>query len=93
MDICSVRGVPFPPRAPARAEVVRFDISSLEVVVDIAIVRRWAHMVGKVVFESEHDAGGHFAAVEQPDKLAGDLRKMFGKGGPAYGVVSGKDGY
>ena len=50
-------------------------------------------MVGKVVFESEHDAGGHFAAVEQPEKLAGDLHKMFGKGGPAYGVVSGKDGY
>ena len=61
--------------------------------IDIAIVRRWAHMVGKVVFESEHDAGGHFAAVEQPEKLAGDLYKMFGKGGPAYGVVSGKDGY
>ncbi|KAI0325056.1 alpha/beta-hydrolase [Cubamyces sp. BRFM 1775] len=57
------------------------------------VPKSWAHMVGKVVFESEHDAGGHFAAVEQPEKLAGDLRKMFGKGGPAYGVVSGKDGY
>ena len=60
---------------------------------DCDIVCRWAHMIGKIVFESEHVAGGHFAAVEQPEKLAGDLRKMFGKGGPAFGVVSGKDGY
>ena len=50
-------------------------------------------MLGKLVFEAEHDKGGHFAAFEQPEMLAGDLRKMYGKGGPAYGVVSGKDGY
>lgn len=50
-------------------------------------------MIGKLVFESEHEAGGHFAAFEQPESIAEDLRKMFGKGGPAYGVVSGKDGY
>ncbi|KAI0351456.1 alpha/beta-hydrolase [Trametes cingulata] len=53
----------------------------------------WAYTLGKLVFESEHDKGGHFAAFEQPEKLAGDLRKMFGKGGPAHGVVSGKNGY
>ncbi|KAI3621519.1 epoxide hydrolase [Moniliophthora roreri] len=46
-----------------------------------------------IVFISNHERGGHFAAHEQPDKLAGDLRNMFGKGGPAYGVVPGKDGY
>ncbi|KAL0567476.1 hypothetical protein V5O48_014511 [Marasmius crinis-equi] len=46
-----------------------------------------------LVFHARHDRGGHFAASEVPDLLAGDLRKMFGKGGPAYGVVSGKDGY
>ena len=45
------------------------------------------------MFESEHDKGGHFAAFEGPEKLVGDLRKMYGKGGPAYGVVPGKDGY
>ncbi len=50
-------------------------------------------MLGKVVFESEHESGGHFAAFEKPEAIAGDLRKMFGKGGPAYGVVTGKDGY
>ncbi|KAI0373866.1 alpha/beta-hydrolase [Pilatotrama ljubarskyi] len=53
----------------------------------------WAHMFGKLVFESEHDKGGHFASFEQPEKFAGDLRKMFGKGGPAHGVVPGKNGY
>ncbi|TBU60362.1 alpha/beta-hydrolase [Dichomitus squalens] len=54
----------------------------------------WSHTIGNLVFESEeHDKGGHFAASEVPEKLAGDLRKMFGKGGPAYGVVPGKNGY
>ena len=50
-------------------------------------------MLGKVVFHAEHDKGGHFAAYEQPELLAGDLRRMFGKGGPAYNVVEGKSGY
>ena len=49
---------------------------------------RWTQMLGNVVFEAEHDKGGHFAAFEQPSEaLATDIRKMFGKGGPAYGVV------
>ncbi|TFK82696.1 alpha/beta-hydrolase [Polyporus arcularius HHB13444] len=55
--------------------------------------KSWSHMLGKVVFEGEHEKGGHFAAHEVPDALVGDLRKMYGKGGPAYGVVPGKDGY
>ncbi|KAF5309359.1 hypothetical protein D9611_014011 [Ephemerocybe angulata] len=46
-----------------------------------------------LVFEAEHPEGGHFAAHEKPDYLVGDLRKMFGKGGPAFGVVPGKTGY
>lgn len=46
-----------------------------------------------IVFVSEHDNGGHFAAYEKPNELAGDLRKMFGKGGPAFEVVKGKNGY
>ena len=45
------------------------------------------------MFTGEHDKGGHFAAYEVPEILAGDLRKMYAKGGPAYGVVEGKDGY
>ncbi|EIM85821.1 alpha/beta-hydrolase [Stereum hirsutum FP-91666 SS1] len=55
--------------------------------------RSWIRSVGNVVFESEHDRGGHFAAHENPEGLADDLRKMFGRGGPAYGVVPGKTGY
>ncbi|RPD56178.1 alpha/beta-hydrolase [Lentinus tigrinus ALCF2SS1-6] len=55
--------------------------------------RSWSHMLGKIVFQGEHEKGGHFAAHEVPDALAGDLRKMYGKGGPAYGVVPGRDGY
>ncbi|KAH9017883.1 Alpha/Beta hydrolase protein [Lactarius hengduanensis] len=48
---------------------------------------------GNIVFESDHEAGGHFAAYEQPEALVGDLRKMFGKSGPAANVVPGCDGY
>ena len=47
----------------------------------------------RIVFESEHKVGGHFAAYEQPEALAGDLRNMFGKSGPAAGVVPGCSGY
>lgn len=46
-----------------------------------------------LVFESEHESGGHFAAYEKPEELAGDLRKMFGKGGGAYGVIKANTGY
>jgi len=48
--------------------------------------------LGNVVFESWAEDGGHFAAWERPEKLAGDLVTMFGKGGGAYGVVNGRDG-
>ena len=50
-------------------------------------------MLGKVVFGRERKKGGHFAAFERPDALAEDLRKMYGKGGGAFGVVPGKNGY
>ncbi|KAI0079393.1 alpha/beta-hydrolase [Panus rudis PR-1116 ss-1] len=53
----------------------------------------WPRALGNIVFEHEHDVGGHFAAYEEPGLLAADLRKMFGNGGPAFGVVSGKNGY
>lgn len=57
------------------------------------VFKRWIRSTGKVVFESEHDSGGHFASHEKPEELVGDVRKMFGKGGPAFGVVPGKTGY
>ncbi|KAJ7027772.1 Alpha/Beta hydrolase protein [Mycena alexandri] len=53
----------------------------------------WVRRTGNVVFETEHEMGGHFAAHEVPELLVGDLRKMFGRGGPAYGVVANSVGY
>ncbi|KIK60540.1 hypothetical protein GYMLUDRAFT_244525 [Collybiopsis luxurians FD-317 M1] len=57
------------------------------------VPRKYVYGVGNLVFQAEHSSGGHFAAHECPEELVGDLRKMFGKKGPAYGVVPGKDGY
>lgn len=53
---------------------------------------RWLK-VPNLVFESEQDSGGHFAAFEKPKELVKDIRDMFRKGGPAFGVVKGKSGY
>jgi pimeloyl-ACP methyl ester carboxylesterase len=49
--------------------------------------------LGPVVHESTHKSGGHFAGWERPTELAEQLRKMFGLGGGAYGVVKGLSGY
>lgn len=35
-------------------------------------------IVGPVVYEKRHDAGGHFAAFERPDDLVEDI-KAFAK--------------
>ncbi|KAL9111527.1 MAG: hypothetical protein Q9227_004015 [Pyrenula ochraceoflavens] len=55
--------------------------------------RAWGRTLGEVVWESEHESGGHFAAWERPEAIAEDLRGMFGKGGPCFGIVEGRDGY
>ncbi|KAJ7644603.1 Alpha/Beta hydrolase protein [Roridomyces roridus] len=55
--------------------------------------KSWSKGIGNIVFDEEHDGGGHFAAYEKPHELAGDLRKMFGKRSGAFGVVSGQSGY
>ncbi|KAG6919618.1 hypothetical protein DXG01_003482 [Tephrocybe rancida] len=60
---------------------------------ELAIFPRSWTRVPNLVFEAEHDEGGHFAAHEKPELLVGDLRKMFGKGGRAFGVVNDKNGY
>ena len=54
---------------------------------------RWIQLHNNVVFVGYHEKGGHFAAYEVPETLVGDLRKMFGRGGPAYAVVPGITGY
>ncbi|KAJ5673831.1 hypothetical protein N7462_009270 [Penicillium macrosclerotiorum] len=53
----------------------------------------WYHSIGNVVKEKEFDRGGHFAAFEVPELLAGDLYEFFGRDGAAYEAVQGKDGY
>ncbi|KAK6992540.1 Alpha/Beta hydrolase protein [Favolaschia claudopus] len=55
--------------------------------------KSWSRKLGNIVFETEHESGGHFAAYEKPDELVEDLRKMFGQDGPAFGVVPGMSGY
>lgn len=55
--------------------------------------KTWAQTLGQVDFQSEHEKGGHFAAWERPEAIVGDLREMFGKNGPCYGVIPGKSGY
>jgi hypothetical protein len=47
----------------------------------------------KIVHEKYHARGGHFASHESPEALVTDVRQMFARGGPAYGVVKGADGY
>ena len=59
----------------------------------VLLPKLWNQTLGPVVFEKEHTKGGHFAAWENPDAVIDDLRTMFGKGGGAYGVVTGKSGY
>jgi hypothetical protein len=53
----------------------------------------WVRTAGNVVFERDHDSGGHFAAWERPEDIMSDVREMFGRGGGAFGVIPGKDGY
>ena len=55
--------------------------------------RSWTRLLGNVVYVKQHSRGGHFASHEMPESLANDLRMMFGKDGPAFGVVPGRSGY
>ena len=43
---------------------------------DVAI-RRFAEQGNNIIHWSEFDRGGHFAALEAPDLLVGDVRKFF----------------
>ncbi|KAF4613762.1 hypothetical protein D9613_007593 [Agrocybe pediades] len=58
----------------------------------LSFPRSWL-AASNLIFESEHESGGHFASHEKPEELVDDLRRMLGKGGPAFGVVSGKTGF
>ncbi|KAK0503772.1 epoxide hydrolase [Armillaria luteobubalina] len=54
---------------------------------------KWTVVIGNLKFMSKHDGGGHFVVHEKPEELVGDLRRFFGRGGAAGGVVPGKSGY
>ena len=43
---------------------------------DVAI-RRYGEMGNNIVHWSDFDRGGHFAAMEAPDLLVGDVRTFF----------------
>ncbi|KAJ5676100.1 hypothetical protein N7462_008997 [Penicillium macrosclerotiorum] len=53
----------------------------------------WAATLGPLISESTNNSGGHFAAWEVPEVIIRDLQGIFGKGGPCFGVVSGRNGY
>jgi pimeloyl-ACP methyl ester carboxylesterase len=59
----------------------------------ILLPKLWNHTLGPIIFEKEHQQGGHFAAWENPEAIVDDLRTMFGKKGGAFGVVGAKSGY
>jgi len=59
----------------------------------VLLPKSWNQTMGVVVYEREHERGGHFPAWECPEKLVGDLRAMFGKGGGAFGCTGDRDGY
>ncbi|KAG1742386.1 Alpha/Beta hydrolase protein [Suillus paluster] len=59
----------------------------------IVLPAAWLRRLNKVVFESHHKTGGHFAAIEQPEELVRDVRKMFAKESPAFAIVPGRSGY
>ncbi|KAL0059555.1 hypothetical protein AAF712_013700 [Marasmius tenuissimus] len=78
----------FPPFPPSKIPVGY----SVFVKETATVPKPWLDAQDPVLHE-RHQRGGHFAAYEKPVELVDDLRKMFTKGSPAYGVVPGKDGY
>jgi pimeloyl-ACP methyl ester carboxylesterase len=62
-------GPPAPSTAPTGVAVFPEEIA--------APVRRLAEQTNNIVHWSEFDRGGHFAAMEEPDLLIGDVREFF----------------
>ncbi|KAJ6108392.1 Alpha/beta hydrolase fold-1 [Penicillium sp. IBT 18751x] len=71
---------------------VRFAVAQFKEEI-IQLPTAWYRSIGNVVQEKEFEHGGHFAAWEVPEVLAGDLKDFLGRDGPAYEAVQGKDGY
>lgn len=58
---------PAPSTVPTGVAVFAEDVS----------IRRYAEQLQPIVHWSEFDRGGHFAALEAPDLITGDIRKFF----------------
>ncbi|PQE33857.1 epoxide hydrolase protein [Rutstroemia sp. NJR-2017a WRK4] len=58
-----------------------------------SLPKGWLAGMGTVVLVGESEKGGHFGAWEFPEDIVEDLKKMFGKGGGAFGLVEGRSGY
>lgn len=71
---------------------VKLGIAHLPREIEI-VPHSWAETLGPVVLQSEHSSGGHFAAWEVPEAIVRDMREMFGRDGPCFGVVPGCSGY
>ena len=54
---------------PCESFQYRFDILM------VCAIHSLLRAKARIVFEWEHESGGHFAAYEKPDELVGDLRK------------------
>jgi pimeloyl-ACP methyl ester carboxylesterase len=59
---------PTPSTVPTGVAVFAEDVS----------IRRYAERLNNIVHWSEFDRGGHFAAMEVPELLVGDIRSFFG---------------
>lgn len=70
---------------------VRFAVAQFKEEI-IMLPMAWYRAIGNVVQEREFDRGGHFAAWEVPELVAGDLKAFLGRDGPAYMAVQNKDG-
>jgi hypothetical protein len=76
-----------PPPFAAAADYVNVPLGISRFSKDLILLPKlWNHSLGPVVFEGEHEGGGHFAAWERPDAIVQDLRIMFGRNGGAYGI-------
>ncbi|GME56369.1 Alpha/beta hydrolase fold-1 [Neofusicoccum parvum] len=45
----------------------------------LSVPRAWAAATGDLVWYKQHDAGGHFAAMERPDVMLADVEDFVGK--------------
>lgn len=83
-----------PPIFEAQKEYADVPLGIVRFANDLVLLPKlWNQTLGLIVFESEYEKGGHFAAWERPDAVIGDLRMMFGRGGGAFGCVEGRNGY